>query len=195
VASGSADGYGNALDNRITAGAGNNRIDGGAGSDTAQLRDGHRRRQPQPGLATAQATGGFGQRHGDELRAPGGQRLRRQLGGNAGDNLIEGGAGNDTLSGGRATTRSNGGAGADSLSGGDGNDVYTFDNAGDVIVEAPRRRHRRSARLGSHVLAANLENLTILAAGAADGYGNALDNLITAGAGNNRSTAAPASTP
>ena len=55
------------------------------------------------------------------------------LTGNNLNNIITGNAGNNTL---------NGGLGIDTLTGLGGNDLYIVDNAGDVVVETRRRRHR-----------------------------------------------------
>jgi Ca2+-binding RTX toxin-like protein len=75
------------------------------------------------------------------------------------------------------------------MAGGDGNDSYYVDNAGDIVTETNAARAAGGTDTVyayiSHTLAANVENLRILAAGAANGVGNALDNILYAGAGNN----------
>ncbi len=190
-----ADGWGNALDNRIYAGSGNNRMDGGSGIDTLSYDNATAAVAVSLALTSPQATGGsgtdtisnfehlWGGAYDDTLAGSNGANF---IEGGYGNDAIAGGLGNDTLTGGEGHDTLDGGAGADSLSGGDGNDVYTFDNAGDQIVETPTGGTDEVRTQGSHVLPANLENLVILAVGAADGYGNVLNNTITAGAGNNR---------
>ena len=99
-----------------------------------------------------------------------GSDFNDRLRGNGGDNILEGGAGTDTLTG------------------GNGSDLYYIDNAGDVVTET------NAAAAGgtdtvytkvNHTLSANVENLRILTAGAVNGTGNTLNNILYAGAGNN----------
>jgi len=117
----------------------------------------------------------------------------------AGSVIIDGGAGNDTLTGGRANDHLNGsagndsldgGAGADRLIGGDGSDRYYVDNAGDIVSETNATASTGGTDsvysfLGAYTLGDNVENLRLLAASAANGTGNSLNNIIDAGAGNN----------
>ncbi|WP_454238384.1 beta strand repeat-containing protein [Pseudomonas sp. AP3_22 TE3818] len=117
----------------------------------------------------------------------------------AGSVIIDGGAGNDTLTGGRANDHLNGGAGNDSLNGaagadrligGDGSDLYYVDNAGDIVSETNATASTGGTDsvysfLGAYTLGDNIENLRLLATGAANGTGNSLNNVIDAGAGNN----------
>jgi Ca2+-binding RTX toxin-like protein len=117
----------------------------------------------------------------------------------AGSVIIDGGAGNDTLTGGRANDHLNGGAGNDSLNGaagadrligGDGSDRYYVDNAGDIVSETNATASTGGtdsvySYLGAYTLGDNVENLRLLATGAANGTGNSLNNVIDAGTGNN----------
>jgi Ca2+-binding RTX toxin-like protein len=111
--------------------------------------------------------------------------------GGAGMDILTGGAGSDVLSGGAGADRLDGGAGADRLAGGLGNDIYEVDDAGDVVIEnsgegidevrtslGGRSDYAQMYRLPDHV-----ENLTGTSAGAQGVYGNALDNIVTMGAG------------
>lgn len=101
--------------------------------------------------------------------------------GNERDNFITGNAANNVL---------NGAAGADSMSGGDGNDTYYVDNADDTVIEtnsnaAPGGGDSVHSSLAAYTLSNNVERLYIDSTGAANGTGNALDNTLFAGAGNN----------
>ena len=96
--------------------------------------------------------------------------------GNALDNLITGGGGADSL---------DGGAGNDTLVGGLGDDTYVVDSAGDVVMEQPGEgTDEVRTGLAAYVLGDNLETLTFTGSGAFAGTGNALDNLIRGGSGN-----------
>jgi Ca2+-binding RTX toxin-like protein len=60
------------------------------------------------------------------------------------------------------------------------------DNAGDVVSElAAEGNDTVQTSLASYSLAPNVENLTLVATGAANGTGNTLNNILTAGAGSN----------
>jgi Ca2+-binding RTX toxin-like protein len=87
-----------------------------------------------------------------------------------------------------ATTPSMGEPEPTRLLGGDGSDLYTVDHAGDVVTETNAAAAGGTDTVNAqvdHTLGANVENLNLIAAGAVNGTGNALDNLIYAGAGNN----------
>jgi Ca2+-binding RTX toxin-like protein len=96
--------------------------------------------------------------------------------GNALNNVITGGIGNDTL---------NGGAGIDTLIGGLGNDTYTVDNLADVITELSGEGTDTVNASISYTLGAEVENLTLTGAGAINGTGNTLANVITGNTGAN----------
>ena len=101
-----------------------------------------------------------------------GNERRNFITGNAADNVIDGAAGSD------------------SMSGGDGNDTYYVDNVDDSVIETnsngvPGGIDSVHSSLAAYSLANNVENLYIDSAGAANGTGNALDNTLFAGAGNN----------
>lgn len=159
-----------------------NRIDGGAGVDTLSYATASGGIAISLATVGAQSTGGSGSDKISNLENLLGSNYADYLTGNTGANRIDAGLGNDTLSGGLGDDTMNGGTGADSMAGGDGNDVYYYDNAGDQIVETASGGIDEVRTAGSVVLAANMENLTILAIGAADAYGNRL-NIITAGSG------------
>ncbi len=101
-----------------------------------------------------------------------GNELRNFITGNTGNNVLDGGAG------------------ADSLSGGDGNDTYYVDNADDNVIETNSNSQSGGidsvhSSLAAYTLTSNVENLYIDSADAANGTGNALDNTLFAGAGDN----------
>jgi Ca2+-binding RTX toxin-like protein len=95
-----------------------------------------------------------------------------------------GGDGDDVLVGSDGPTIFVGGAGADLMIGGLGNDVYVVDDEGDVVRERPGEGiDRVETSLSRYTLGANLENLSYTGAGAFTGTGNALDNTIVGGNG------------
>ncbi|UVL01136.1 M10 family metallopeptidase C-terminal domain-containing protein [Pseudomonas sp. B21-048] len=101
--------------------------------------------------------------------------------GNERHNFITGNAADNVL---------NGAAGDDSMSGGDGNDTYYVDNADDAVIETNSNAVSGGvdsvhSSLAAYTLGNNVERLYIDSTGAANGTGNALDNTLFAGAGNN----------
>ncbi|NSX07228.1 right-handed parallel beta-helix repeat-containing protein [Pseudomonas lini] len=101
--------------------------------------------------------------------------------GNERHNFITGNAANNVL---------NGAVGDDSMSGGDGNDTYYVDNAGDTVIEINSNAASGGidsvhSSLAAYTLGNNVERLYVDSTGAANGTGNALDNTLFAGAGNN----------
>ena len=70
-----------------------------------------------------------------------------------------------------------GGAGADTISGGLGDDTYVVEDGGDTVAGSPAG-HRHGDELGQLTLAAAVEN-SPSPAGAIDGTGNGLANIIT----------------
>jgi Ca2+-binding RTX toxin-like protein len=102
------------------------------------------------------------------------------LTGNAVGNVLTGGDGNDTLVGGK---------GNDTLDGGAGDDVYSVDAAGDKVIEVADGGYDIvETTLAKYTLSANVEELRFTGKGAFTGIGNALDNVIIGGAGNDRLT-------
>ncbi|MDB5446834.1 MAG: hypothetical protein JWQ97_2151 [Phenylobacterium sp.] len=98
------------------------------------------------------------------------------LTGDGGPNQLSGLGGNDIL---------DGGGGADTLIGGRGNDVYVVDSLGDRVIEiAGEGTDTVKTAVPSYTLGANVENLTFTGAGAFQGTGNELANVITGGDGN-----------
>ncbi|WP_047099793.1 beta strand repeat-containing protein [Sphingomonas sanxanigenens] len=160
---------GNSLDNVIDGANGNDTIsgldgnddlDGGAGDDTI---DG--------GNGNDLITGGTGS---DTL-----------IGGE-GDDLLSGGAGNDTIEGNGGNDRLDGGTGADAMAGGAGNDIYIVDDAGDVVTELDGEGSDTIQTRISYTLSddQSIERLASIAAGDVTLIGNAFDNRIDGGNGN-----------
>lgn len=188
---GDINGTGNALANIITGNAGNNVIDGGAGIDTmiGGLGDDTFIVSETTDVVSENAGGGT-----DEVQAwvnydlstsPNIENLTL-LGtavngtGNAGDNVITGNALGNILDGGGAVL-------GDTLLGGAGDDTYVVANNLDLVIEAAGDgTDEVVSSAPSYTLAANVENLTLLAgAGNINGTGNNYDNLITGNEGNN----------
>lgn len=101
----------------------------------------------------------------------------------AGDDILFGRTGNDTLDGGTGNDNLNGGTGSDLLQGGDGNDLVTYATTAGVTVNLSLTTAQATGRGVDTLL--NIENIT---SGGGDDRltGNALANILTAGAGNDR---------
>ncbi len=106
--------------------------------------------------------------------------------GNALDNHMIGNDGEDSLFGRAGNDILDGGAGADVLIGGLGNDTFIFDNPGDVAVEL---RNEGTDTVLSSVsipnLDMNVENATLTGADNVNLTGNLLANVLTGNDGNN----------
>jgi Ca2+-binding RTX toxin-like protein len=95
--------------------------------------------------------------------------------GGEGEDLLIGNAGDDALIG---------GAGADQMEGGLGDDAHNVDDVGDVVVEnANEGNDTIVTSLASYALGSNVENLFYAGLGNFTGTGNALDNLLAGGDG------------
>jgi Ca2+-binding RTX toxin-like protein len=100
-----------------------------------------------------------------------GNALNNKLTGNDFANLLLGGAGNDTL---------DGAGDADTLRGGVGNDTYVVDDDAATVIENDKEGIDLVQSSVDFTLGANIENLTLIAAGngVQTGRGNALGNVI-----------------
>jgi Ca2+-binding RTX toxin-like protein len=125
-------------------------------------------------------------RDGDPLFAPG-TRGNDTLSGFEGNDQLYGGAGSDTLNGGAGNDYLAGGEGGDTMNGGNGDDVYEVDNSGDVVYDPDQVGGSGGYDMVissiSYGLGATIEKLLLL--GGIYGTGNAKDNEIKSGAGNN----------
>ena len=102
----------------------------------------------------------------------------QSLTGNSFANVMKGGAGDDRL---------DGGLGADTMTGGLGGDLFFVDDGGDQVVElAGEGSDEVRTALAGYLLADNVEWLTGLSGGGQVLTGNALDNVIFGGSGNDR---------
>jgi len=108
------------------------------------------------------------------------------LTGGAGNDELQGGAGDDVLNGGDGNDLLKGGAGNDAMTGGLGNDTYFVDGNADTVFEAAAAGTDTVALVMSSIpgpfvytLNANVENLEMTSAVAANLSGNALNNVIT----------------
>ncbi|HYJ84008.1 MAG TPA: calcium-binding protein, partial [Allosphingosinicella sp.] len=106
--------------------------------------------------------------------------------GGGGDDSLAAGGGSDILRGNGGNDSLDGGAGADDMAGGLGNDLYFVDNAGDVVTEAAAAGtdEVRASIAAYSLVGSNIENLSAGSDIAHDFRGNAGNNVITGGAGN-----------
>ena len=107
------------------------------------------------------------------------------ISGMEGNDYINGRGGDDTLNGGPGDDILDGGAGADLMEGGPGNDTYRIDSAADRIIELADGGSDTVESLASHILAANLENLTLTGDADINGSGNDQDNYMIGNSGRN----------
>jgi Ca2+-binding RTX toxin-like protein len=116
---------------------------------------------------------------GDDVLAVASDAELGWLSGGGGNDRLTGAAGADYLEGNAGNDRLEGGAGIDTLVGGTGDDTYIYDSE-DIIVEAPGEGIDRMLTAEGAALPEEVEELVLLAGTeASEGYGNALDNLIT----------------
>lgn len=187
-------GVGNAANNVITggvgddtfiAGLGNDTFNGGAGFDTIDYS--------AAGSAVTVRLNGYVAQNDGQGGADGLTGIERVIGtdfddllvGDALANTLVGGAGRDTLLGLGGNDTLIGGEGtANTLQGGTGDDLYIISVAGDSVVElANEGSDTVQTALGAWTLGANMENLTHTGSAAFSGAGNALANVITGGGG------------
>jgi len=99
--------------------------------------------------------------------------------GGTGNDSLYGGLGNDNLVGGTGNDYIDGETGADKMTGGLGDDTFIVDNAGDIVTEGLNEGiDTVYSWLTSYAMTANVENLFLNVAAAANGYGNTSNNTI-----------------
>jgi Ca2+-binding RTX toxin-like protein len=175
-------GIGNSLANVLTGNSAVNRLNGGAGNDTYVVDNVGDIITESSTLATEI----------DVVQS----RVSYTLGNNLENLMLTGagainGTGNalaNTLTGNSAANLLNGGVGADTLVGDTGNDTYVVDNVGDIITESSTLATEMDVvrSIVSYTLSNNLENLILTGAGAINGTGNALANVLTGNSAANR---------
>ncbi|WP_077001411.1 putative Ig domain-containing protein [Variovorax sp. KK3] len=138
IGTGAINGTGNALDNALHAGPGNNVLDGLGGNDTAVYELAGSAVKVSLATGAAQATGGSGTDTLRNIENLTGSKFNDTLTGDAMANVLAGGAGNDVLEGGAGNDTLDGGVGNDTLNGGSGNDIYVFGRGSqrDTITDA-----------------------------------------------------------
>jgi Ca2+-binding RTX toxin-like protein len=170
---------GNAMKNTLYAGLGANVLDGAAGIDTVSYAYGSAGVSVNLSVVVAQNTLGSGLDQLIGIENLVGTDYDDYFQGSIAANLLEGAAGNDWL---------NGGGGNDTMIGGDGYDIYEVSDAGDVVVEtnaAALQTDLVLSFLANYTLTANVENAEIRTISPANLTGNALNNILYAGAGDN----------
>ncbi len=166
---GNSDGTGNALNNILYAGEGDNRLDGGAGMDTVSYQ-----------YATAEVTVSLA------------SALTQTTGGSGNDTLLNienltGSVFDDILIGNATANVLDGGLGADFMAGGAGNDTYLVNDIDDVVKEVKGANGGFDLIKSSLTwsLGANVENLTLTGTKAINATGNVLANILTGNSANN----------
>lgn len=125
--------------------------------------------------------GGIGN---DEI---GGGNGNDRLYGEGDNDTLLGGTGNDDLYGGPGNDFLDGGADGDVASGGSGNDTYVIDSIFDRTVEFQGQGiDTVQSYLSSYTILDYIDNLVLTGAGALDGKGNTLDNVISGNDNNNK---------
>ncbi len=120
---------------------------------------------------------------GDDLAFGGGSN--DLLVGDEGNDRLVGDAGNDRIEGGLGNDSLEGGLGIDNMIGGNGDDIYTVDATADVVTELAGEGTDTVLSSISYSLGGNVENLTLTGAANINGFGDAVNNVITGNTGNN----------
>lgn len=172
---------GNGSDNYVYLEGGSDTVDGGAGIDEIEYY----------GSVEVNLEAGWADKGRDGTRDDSISGIENVWGsdgsdvirGNSGANRFDGEGGDDTLIG---------AGGADVLRGGAGNDTYSVDNLGDNVQESTVLNGSTDAggtdtvqSAVSFTLGSFLETLILTGAGAINGTGNGLNNVITGNAGAN----------
>ncbi len=166
--------YGLEGNDLLVGGAGNDRLSGGSGLDTASYAGASGAVRVSLAGQSAQSVGandaaGIGVDTLLEIENVVGSGYADTITGNASANRLEGGAGNDVI---------DGAAGADQMVGGAGDDAFYVDSAQDSAVEAAGQGADHVHSSVTHVLAANIERLTLRGTTAINATGNAIANAL-----------------
>lgn len=105
-----------------------------------------------------------------------GNTLNNVIRGNDAANALNGGDGNDVL---------DGRGGNDAMNGGNGNDVFVVDSTLDTVTDTAGTADRIESTVTIASLAAGIENLILLGAGAIGGTGNTLNNVVVGNSAGN----------
>ncbi|UVM03320.1 peroxidase family protein [Pseudomonas laurylsulfatiphila] len=187
---------GGAGNDLLSGGAGNDRMVGGVGNDTFRVDSSGDQvvETAGEGADSVQTTLnnytlGANVEHmiftGTGNFTGNGNELGNVITGGVGNDTLNGAGGNDTLLGGVGNDFLIGGAGNDRMVGGVGNDTFNVDSTGDLVTEvAGEGADSVQTTLNSYTLGANLEHMIFTGVGNFTGNGNALNNIITAGTGN-----------
>ena len=185
--SGDFSGTGNALDNYIEGGWGNNTIDGGAGADYMSgllwddtyivdnvddwVDEGYDESSELNyfGVDTVLSSVSYWLPSNIEILTltgtasinATGNEIFNRLNGNSGNNVLDGGPSDDVMTGGA------------------GDDTYVVDDVGDQTIELPGEGTDQVNSAVTRTLGANLENLTLTGSATIDGTGNAAANSLT----------------
>ena len=163
----------------LAGGAGVDSMEGGAGNDTYQVDSAGDTVVEAAGNGNDTVESSITYALGDEvenLRLVGGTALSGT--GNAAGNLLVGNDRDNTLVGLAGDDTLDGGLGGDAMAGGTGDDLYFVESSGDVVIEAAGEGVDTVRSRITTILAANVENLTLVGINAIDGTGNSLDNLL-----------------
>ena len=188
--------YGDAGDDTLDGEDGADIMAGGLGNDTIYVDDRHDQAVEAAGEGTDTVRTGLDVYtlpenveiliyigHSDFIGT--GNELANYMAGGDGGDILTGGAGDDTLAGGAGDDILIGGSGANVLIGGLGSDVIVLTNASDVVIEnAGEGTDTIATTLNAYALNDNVEILVFIGDGDFAGSGNALDNRITGGSGN-----------
>lgn len=180
-------GSGNALNNTITGGNGNDFIDGGAGADMMIGGIGNDSYMIDDAGDVVTEAAGAGN---DTVYVPfsysvAGTNIENIVLSGTGDFNATGSTAVNKLTGNAGSNTLDGGTGADTMAGGSGDDVYVVDNVGDVINENSNDGFDRVSSSVTYTLGSNVEKLTLTGTSGIHGTGNALDNTIEGNSGAN----------